>query len=407
MGKKGQSSMEYVLIVGIILVILVPLFVYSINKVNSEIKINQADDAVTTVANSANIVYSLGSGTRKFVQITIPGGVVSSLVNGTLVQLQLHIYGSTSDFYSTTIVPVSGALPIEKGTYIISIEALDDGTIRIGSYNDTTAPYVTSKSPNGTLEVQQITLRATTNENAHCRYDTTNLTYTSMTQDFTGELLTHEFFIGSQSEGNYTYYVRCKDNSNNIMQSSAVISYTLIVNTSSTQKPVVLLEGPPNGTITNFALVRFTYNVSSPIAEISSCTLKLSGVLDGGGSADQSIVDSSVAENQSQSLSTSLSKGNYTWWVNCTDTSVLHNAGVSQSRWVRINATEGEAFITSCPGWCGSSGFGNGVCENAVSKCANNCGLPYSTTRNCYAGDSVSTTFCLGGPEAKTCCCIA
>lgn len=48
MGEKGQSSMEYVLIVGIISVILVTLFVYSINKVNSEIKINQVDNAVTT-----------------------------------------------------------------------------------------------------------------------------------------------------------------------------------------------------------------------------------------------------------------------------------------------------------------------------------------------------------------------
>ena len=91
MGKKGQSSIEYVLIVGMILVALIPLFVYSINKVNSEIKIHQADDAVNTVANAANIVYSLGSGTKKFVQITIPGGVIYSTMNGTLVQLQLHI----------------------------------------------------------------------------------------------------------------------------------------------------------------------------------------------------------------------------------------------------------------------------------------------------------------------------
>lgn len=406
MGKWGQSSVEYVLIVGLILVILVPLFAYSINKVNSEIKVNQADDAVTTVANSADIVYSLGPGTKKFVQITIPGGVVSSLVNGTLVQLQMHIYGSTSDFYDTTIAPVSGELPIEKGTYTISIEALDDGTVRIGSYNDTTAPIVTFKSPNGTLEVQQITLSATTDESAHCRYDTADLPYTSMTRDFTGELLTHDYFIGTQSVGNYTYYVRCKDTSNNIMQSSAVISYTLIVNASSASKPLVLLEGPQNGTVTNFALVKFTYNVSSPIAGISSCTLRLVGSLDGGGSSDQSIVDSSVVENQSQSLSTALSKGNYTWWVNCTDNSASYNSNVSATRWVRVNSTQDESFITSCAGWCGYNGFGNGICENSVNKCDDNCGLPYSSSHDCYAGSSVSDSFCTGGAESDTCCCV-
>ena len=407
MGRKGQSSIEYVIIVGLILVALIPLFIYSINKVNSEIKINQADDAVTSVANAANIVYSLGPGTKRFVQITIPSGVVSSLVNGTIVQLLLHIYGSTSDFYATTIVPVSGTLPTEKGTYTMALESLEDGTVRIGSYNDTTPPTVTSKSPNGTLEVQEITLRATTNENAHCRYSTTDATYSSMSNDFTGELQTHEFFIGSQSVGNYTYYVRCKDTSNNLMQASAIISYTLIVNSSSNQKPLVLLEGPTNNTVSNFALVKFTYNVSSSIAGIASCTLRLIGIPDGGGSSDQSIIDSSIVENTSQSLSTSLAKGNYTWWINCTDNSAAQNSNVSQTRAIRVNASQDESFIISCLGWCGYNGFSNGVCENSIPKCNNNCGLPYSASHNCYAGSTVSSDFCTGGPESDTCCCVA
>lgn len=405
MDKRGQSSIEYVVIVGLILVALAPLFVYSINKANSEIKINQADDAIGTIANAADIVYSLGPGTKKFVQITLPGGVVSSLVNDTLIQIQLHVYGSTSDFHASTIAQVSGNLPTAKGMHTIAIEALDDGTVRIGSYNDTTAPVISSKSPNGTLDLQEITLTATTNENAHCKYDTIDIAYTSMASEFSGELLTHSYFIGSQSIGNYTYYARCKDNSNNIMQNSTAIIYTLIVNASSQQKPLILLEGPLNGSITNFALVKFTYNVSSPIAGISSCTLRITGTLDGGGSFDQSIVDTSIVENQSQSLSTSLSKGNYTWSVNCTDNSLSLNTNISQIRSIRINATLDESLINSCSGWCGYNGFSTGICENSVNKCDDNCGMSYSATHDCYAGDSVSTSYCTGGPESDTCCC--
>lgn len=406
MGKKGQSSIEYIIIVGIVLVALIPLFIYSINKVNSEIKINQADDAVTSVANAANIVYSLGSGTKKFIRVTIPSGVVSYLVNGTIVQLQMHVYGSTSDFYAKTIPQVSGSLPIAKGTYTLSLEALEDGTVRIGAYNDTTHPTVISKSPNGTLELQEITLRATTNENAHCRYDTSDVSYTSMSSDFDGELLTHDSVKGSQSVGNYTYYVRCKDTSGNIMQTSAVISYSLIINSSSNQKPTVLLEGPPNGSIKNFNLIKFTYNVSSPIASIAFCTLRITGVPDGGGTVDQTIIDSSIIENSSSSITTSLEKGNFTWWINCTDNSAAQNTNISEIRTIRVNATQGESFVTSCSGWCGYEGFSVGVCENTVNKCNNNCGMPYSSTHNCYAGSDVSTQYCTGGSESDTCCCI-
>lgn len=405
MKKRGQASVEYVIIVGVILVALIPLFFYSLNKVNQEIKISEADDTVNSVANAADIVYSLGTGTRKYIQITIPSGVVESVVNGTLVMLKVNVYGSVSDFYADTIPIISGTLPMEKGTYTIVLESLEDGTVRIGSYNDTSAPQVVWKSPNGTLEVQSITLLANTNENAHCRYAQADTAYTSMSSDFSGELITHDYSLGLLLQGNYTYYARCKDTMGNIMQNSSIISFSLIINTSSNLRPSINLEGPPNGTIKNFNLVQFAYNVSSSIADIALCALRITGASQGG-AADQTITDGSITENATQSLSTSLAKGNYTWWVNCTDNSALFNTNMSEIRALKINSTEGETYITSCQGWCGFNGFSTGICENNIPKCNNNCGLPYSQTRDCYAGTTVSTDYCTGGSESDTCCCI-
>lgn len=411
MGKKGQSSVEYLIIVGIILVALIPLFFYSIDKINSSLKINQAEDAVSTLGSAANIVHSLGPGTNKYVQITIPSGVESSIVNGTLIQLKVHVYGSTSDFYATTAITVSGNIPTEKGTYTISVLALDDGTVHIGSYNDTTAPIVTWTSPSGTLPVQEITLQANTNENSHCRYSTSNTIYTSMPYDFEGELLTHNALMGVLSVGNYTYYVRCRDSVGNIMQSSSTISFKLIINSSSAILPKILLEGPPNNSFKNFSEVKFTFNVTSTIADIAFCQLKITGVTSLSGNYEQSIIDSSIIESLSQSLTTSLDRGNYTWYINCTDNSAEQNTNISQKRYLRMNATQGaggqEAFINSCSGWCGYNGFSNGICDNTISKCEDNCGLPYSSSDDCYAGSAVSLQYCLGGPESDTCCCVA
>ena len=407
MCKKGKPSVEYLIIVGVIMVALIPLFFYSVDKINSNLKINQADDTVNTLATAANIVHSLGPGTNKYVQITIPGGVSASTVNGTLIELKVNVYGSTSDFYATTAITVSGNIPTEKGTYTISVLALDDGTVHIGSYNDTTAPIITWTSPSGTLNVQEITLQANTNENSHCRYSTSNTAYTSMLYDFEGELLTHSASRGVLSAGNYTYYVRCKDSVGNIMQSSSTITFTLIVNSSSASLPKILLEGPANNTNKNFSEVKFTFNVTSTTADIAYCQLKITGVTSLSGNYDQSIIDSSIIEGTSQSLTTSLDRGNYTWYINCTDTSADQNTNISEKRYLRMNSTQGqEVFITSCSGWCGNSGFSNGICDNTISKCDDNCGLPYSGSSNCYAGSTVSTQYCLGGPESDTCCCI-
>ncbi|MEK6817075.1 MAG: class III signal peptide-containing protein [Nanoarchaeota archaeon] len=404
--KRGQVSVEYIMIVGIVLLLLIPIFYVSSEKISNEVKVSQANDAVTSLARAVNVVYSLGPGTKRFIEITIPGGVESTEVNGKLIQIRLHLFGGTSDVYATAITNVSGYVPSERGTYHLPLEAQEDGTVRIGGYNDTAPPTVIWKYPSGTIAVQDILLQATTNEPAQCRYDVTDTSYTSMSYYFSGNELTHENDMGSLGEGNHYYFVRCVDIAGNAMASSALINFTLIVNDTGEDEPIVQLEGPENNTQKNFNIVQFTYNVTSPTADIAYCSLKLDGLLSTGGDIDQIIIDNSVAENLSQSLITSLARGNYTWYVNCTDNTVLQNRGQSLIYGLRINASLDETYINSCDGWCGYYGFSEGACENSIPKCNNNCGLPYSANHNCYAGSNVSGTYCLGGPEADTCCCI-
>lgn len=404
--KRGQVSTEYLMIVGIVLLLLIPIFYISAQKVNNEVKVNQANDAVTSLARAVNVVYSLGPGTRRFIEITIPGAVESTEANGNLIQIKLHVFGGTSDVYALTITNVSGYIPSEKGTYHIPLEAQEDGTVRIGGYNDTIPPSVIFTSPSGTLAVQDVLLQATTNEAAQCRYDTADTSYTSMSYYFDGNEMTHENSVGSLGEGNHYYFVRCADVAGNAMASSALINFSIAIDEITEGDPAVKLEGPANNTEKNFNIVQFTYNVTSPIADIAYCSLKLDGLLSTGGEVNQIVIDNSVVENLSQSLTTSLSRGNYTWYVNCTDNTALQNMGQSLIYALKINATLDETYINSCDGWCGYYGYSEGACENSIPKCNDNCGLPYSSSHDCYAGSNVSQTYCLGGSEADTCCCI-
>src|SRR3989338_7073906 len=96
--KRGQASFEYIILIGMILVLIIPLFYY----------------AFTT----------------------------SSEISVTLTS-----YGETSEVVGFTRAPLVGTLDSAKGTYRVRVEHLDSGAVLIGTANDTTDPYITWKSP--------------------------------------------------------------------------------------------------------------------------------------------------------------------------------------------------------------------------------------------------------------------
>lgn len=223
---KGQASLEYIIIVGALLVILIPLFYYAANTSSESIKLSQAEDVVETLGRAADDVYLLSPGTKKYVWVSLPGSVQGVQLNGTEIALTFNIYGKTSDVTTTTKAPLTGQIPLRKGTYRIAVEHLDSGIVLIGEGNDTAAPNVVWKSPDGEA-CNPITLRATTDEAALCRFDTADESYDTMTFQMTGNALGHSSDQGVQAEGSFTYYVRCSDAFHNVMESSAVIGYSI------------------------------------------------------------------------------------------------------------------------------------------------------------------------------------
>src|SRR3989344_624390 len=498
--NKAQASFEYIILIGIMLTLVIPVFYYAVTTSSENIKQHQAQDVVESLRKAADEVYALGPGSKRFVLVQMPATADSLTINANEIVLRMTTFGDSSDIVAVTKAPLTGYVPIVRGNYRIRVEHLNSSIVLIGDGNDTGVPQISWTGPTS-LACNPITLRVTTSEPSQCKFDTTDTTYAAMATLMTGNSLGHNYELGVQAEGSYTYYIRCSDAYGNTMDSSSVTSYqvnftscsegssgenetippvvTLISptngylsnssqvqfqysasddsplvscslladfaaitqqnfpsrdttnnitgnldagdynwsvsctdsygiagNSSSLQitvnatldddNPIVNLQSPANGTLRNFNLVKFFYNVSDVTSSITSCTLSLFGQLDGGGISSQSVSDYSVNENTSEIISLSLEQGNHTWNISCKDASIYLNEGISQTRWLRINSSSEDTYIISCAGQCGFEGYGDGVCRQSPSKCTQN-GETHSPT-----GDQ----YCTGGAQSNTCCCV-
>lgn len=292
---KGQSSLEYAIIIGAILVITIPIFYYTFHESSRTFKSNQAVDTVNTLARKADSLAALGPGTRDYVWISVPGGVRSTLVANQTISLFLSAGGDISAFTKTNI---TGTLPPDPGTYRMVVETFDN-YVFIGQINDTSAPQVVTSLPAGIVRITNPILSATTNEAATCKYSTSDQNYDLMPNTFSGSGIAHTVQFTSQTEGGYAFYVRCRDRSDNTMQTSTLINYTITLdNTAPTVTTTRVSDTSVsagtsicvNATVSDSSLSKvwalFSYPLNYPYSPTQNYTLDDTGVSCSGSSGD-------------------------------------------------------------------------------------------------------------------------
>lgn len=332
---KGQAATEYVIIIGTVLVVTIPLLYYAMRESNVNIKLSKAEDAVNTLARAADVVYSIGPGTRKYVWIDMPKGVQTYSLQERAVSISLSIFGGIGEYIASTKAELVGQIPISHGQHRVRVEMLETGYVRFGEADDTMAPIVIWTSPSGTINYRGIVIRATTNEYSTCKYNTEDegdADYDSMLHEFVGSALTHEKDLGFLDIKNYVYYVRCEDPSKNKMMQSAIINFTIVPfgegEPLEYNPPIITLISPPNNYKDNKSGILFEYNVTDQ-SSISSCELIIDDVI--------KQTDSSVTRNITQSFTQGIDYGNHMWNVNCTD---VHGNENSSTVWnISTNAT--------------------------------------------------------------------
>ena len=94
---KGQVSFEYIMLIGIVLFVSIPLFYYGISRTREDLRLQQASDAVNSIINTADSVYSLGLGSRDFIWVNTPTGITNASIDDKTLTITISIYGASSD----------------------------------------------------------------------------------------------------------------------------------------------------------------------------------------------------------------------------------------------------------------------------------------------------------------------
>lgn len=431
--KKGQVSIEYMMVAGLLLLVIIPLLAYSFIEVQRSIQLSHAENVVNTLSNAADTIYSLGPGSKKYVDVIMPGGITQTLVNDTEISMKIRIFGGESDFFADTKPIVIGSIPTEKGQRRIAVELLDSGIVRIGEApDDNDPPNIIRIYPylnEGEMVCPGlVTLGADTDEPAMCKYDTEKKEdYNLWVSDFEGRSISHYKSI-YLNEGSYTYYARCSDYNGNVMANDDSAEITFEVGSpcigggfygllgpcygepEDYDAPVITLQKPDDWENLTFPLVDFNYTVTDDTSGIEYCVVNISKST---GDLYAQAYDTDVSETEVNKVEFAFhEKGIYIWNMFCIDDSCAHNQGVSEYRNVNISQDFFDAFLSSCAGWCGWQGFtSGGGCMQNPNKCESTCSPPLPgyyevpAKPECYAGLEISEEYC---PLSTTpsCCCF-
>ncbi|MBU5688073.1 MAG: hypothetical protein KQA31_01540 [Candidatus Aenigmarchaeota archaeon] len=130
---KSQVATEYLIIVVVGLLILIPIIIY-LNDVyisyKDESKVSSAKLTVNKLASLANWVYSQGEPARATSLIYIPEGVVSIDFSEKMINFRIKTKSGFVDVSENAPTSIDGSLPIRSGYYNVLISATND-TVKI------------------------------------------------------------------------------------------------------------------------------------------------------------------------------------------------------------------------------------------------------------------------------------
>ena len=131
---KGQAAIEYMMIISMSLMILVPLlFVVNsyISESRDEMKIRALEDGVDSIGEASEMVYFQGYPSKMRIDLYVPENVQTAEVNENIIKVRLWTNSGEIDIVTTTQANLTGSLPTNAGTHSIEIRAQEDGLVNV------------------------------------------------------------------------------------------------------------------------------------------------------------------------------------------------------------------------------------------------------------------------------------
>jgi hypothetical protein len=123
---KSQVSVEYMLIIGFVTLITIPLIIiYQSFSQESSTEINSAQIQQITkkIVDSSESVYYLGEPSQTVLKVNIPENVVLANLSNNEIVFRIRTQSGQADIVRSSPVNISGSLPTSKGTYTLTIKA--------------------------------------------------------------------------------------------------------------------------------------------------------------------------------------------------------------------------------------------------------------------------------------------
>ena len=134
--KKGQSAVEYMMLVGItILFMLALLIVIGQSSTSNAIQqdLYNAEIAVFKIRDAVNFVYSHGYSSKTTAYVYLPENIEYSDVDEQTISLYVDTGGYNTTVYAITQTPITGnvSIPTTSGYHVLIVEYTADGIISI------------------------------------------------------------------------------------------------------------------------------------------------------------------------------------------------------------------------------------------------------------------------------------
>ena len=139
-GRGAQVSMEFMMVMGIIFLLTVPLiilFFRDAQSSSSQIISAQVDQIARRIISAAETVQAFGTPTSVILRAYLPSAINSSSISGTDIVFVVNNNGKFDTIAESASVNISGFVNVNPGIHIIRVTA-GDSSVNI---SDVSAPY--------------------------------------------------------------------------------------------------------------------------------------------------------------------------------------------------------------------------------------------------------------------------
>ncbi|MCI5189741.1 MAG: hypothetical protein D3905_08055, partial [Candidatus Electrothrix sp. AS4_5] len=180
------------------------------------------------------------------------------------------------------------------------------------SEEDTTPPTITESTEDEFLPTEEVILVVSTDEDATCRYNANyDEDYSEMSHILSSSFGTgHHVVLGTLAEGDYTFYVRCKDEEGNTKTPGTSVNFTVAADTKTEGNTPARSALSPSGTVSSSSV---TLSLTTNVAATCKYTDSSAGM---DYSNMKKFFDTTGGTKHSEPV-TGLAEGEHTYYVRC------------------------------------------------------------------------------------------